>query len=168
MTLSPNHNALRGDRQGLMVHYSAGSFAGTVAWCRDPASGVSYNRVVGPEGEVVVLVPDDRRAWHAGVCRPTSRFAYADANSAFEGIALSGGPPVPPTAAQVGALVRVLAERMRARRWGAAEIWRITGHEHEAWPRGRKHDPSGGSVPPWLDLDAVRTIVAAALAAPSR
>jgi hypothetical protein len=29
--------------------------------------------------------------------------------------------------------------------WPLSELWRITGHVDEAWPRGRKSDPRGPS-----------------------
>lgn len=157
-TPAQNWNARREPRQGLMLHYSAGSYESTVSWCRTAKSGVSYNRVIRWDGHVESVAPDDARAWHAGVCRPSApHFTYADANSAFEGIALAGGPAYgPPTAAAVDALVRLLGARMDANGWPRTDAaWRITSHHLEAWPRGRKQD-----VGDWLDLDAVRRRVA--------
>ena len=143
-----------------MVHYSAGTYESTVDWCRTPASKVSYNTVIGPEGQIAQIVPYDMRAWHAGVCQPSDpqHFPYHDANSAFEGIALSGGPDFhPPTPEQVETLVAVLKSRFAARGWDRRETWRITSHRAEAWPRGRKEDPEGPDLAhPWLDLTVIR------------
>lgn len=155
-----NANALTESRRGVMVHYAAGAFGPSVDWCKNPASKVSYNVIIGPKGEVARIVPWTLRAWHAGVCRTSdpARLPYRDANSAFEGIALSGGPNVgPPATAQVERLVSEIRARFRAHGWGQGDGWRIVGHDTEAWPRGRKVDPTGPDASrPWLDLDAIR------------
>lgn len=159
-----NANALKEPRRGVTVHYTAGTYASSVDWCKNPASKVSYNVIIGPKGEVGRIVPWHLRAWHAGVCRTSdaARLPYRDANSACEGVALSGGPTFgPPTEAQVERLVVLLRERFRAHGWGLDEGWRIVGHDTEAWPRGRKCDPTGPDASrPWLDLDAIRRRVA--------
>jgi N-acetyl-anhydromuramyl-L-alanine amidase AmpD len=163
-----NANELREPRIGCMVHFTRGHFATDAAYCRDPASKVSYNLLIGPDGDTDLIVPWDLRAWHAGVCRPspTSRH-YGDANSAFYGIALAGGPEIgPPTSAQEQTLNEVLFDRFREHQWSVAEWWRIQGHESEAYPPGRKDDPSGsppsyGLAHPWLSLDGVRKALSA-------
>lgn len=174
---SPNHNALRESRIGIGVHYSAGTYDSTVDWCCRPKSQVSYNAVIRWDGHVELLVPWDLRAWHMGPCASSDplRLPYVDANSAFEGIALSGGPEFGrPTREAVAALVKLLRDRMLARAWPLSETWRIVGHETERiytakdtpnaalWgKKGAKSDPSGplplwGPTRPWLDLNAVR------------
>jgi N-acetyl-anhydromuramyl-L-alanine amidase AmpD len=163
-----NANALREPRIGALLHFSDGDFASTVAWCRDPRSRVSYNVVIAPDGAAVQVVPWELRAWHAGVCRPsqTSR-AYEDANSAFYGIALSGGPAFgPPTDAQEQTLTSILFDRFEAHQWSLGDWWRVQGHDSECWPRNRKQDPTGashgyGPAHPWLSLDGVRAALAA-------
>jgi hypothetical protein len=50
----------------VVVHVTESSFASTVAWFRNPRSGVSAHYVVGRDGQVVHMVPDDEIAWHAG------------------------------------------------------------------------------------------------------
>lgn len=160
-----NANALREPRIGCLLHYSDGDFSSTVAWCKDPTSKVSYNVVIAGDGAAVQIVPWDLRAWHAGVCRPsvTSR-SYEDANSAFYGIALSGGPSFgPPTDAQEQTLNAILFDRFEAHQWPLAEWWRVTSHSAEAWPRGRKVDPEGTGPTPWLDMAGVRKALAATL-----
>ena len=151
-----------------MVHFSDGDYASTVAWCRDPASKVAYHVVIGADGHAEQIIPWELRAWHAGACRPsqTSRH-YEDANSAFYGIALAGGPAFgPPTSAQEQTLNEVLYDRFTAHQWPLVEWWRIQGHDTECWPRTRKHDPTGdshgyGPTNPWLSLDGVREALAA-------
>ncbi|HEX7049110.1 MAG TPA: N-acetylmuramoyl-L-alanine amidase, partial [Longimicrobiales bacterium] len=67
---SPNHNARpAGVRPDLIViHGTAGETdAGDLAWCRDPKSQVSYHYLIGRDGRIYRLVPEERRAWHAGV-----------------------------------------------------------------------------------------------------
>lgn len=166
--ISPNHGELREPRIGVMVHFTRGTYAVDCAYCRDPNSKVSYNLIIGPAGESDLIVPWDLRAWHAGVCRPsiTSR-SYEDANSAYFGVALAGGPEHgPPTSAQEQTLNEVIYDRFQEHGWPVQEWWRIQGHESEAWPPGRKDDPSGsppsyGPSNPWLSLDGVRKALAA-------
>ena len=50
----------------VVVHVTESSFASTVAWFRNPRSGVSAHYVVGRDGQIVQMVPDDEIAWHAG------------------------------------------------------------------------------------------------------
>jgi N-acetyl-anhydromuramyl-L-alanine amidase AmpD len=180
---SPNFHAdLREPRIGCMVHYSAGDFNSTVSWVCDPTSKVSYHVVIAGDGAAVQLVPWDARAWHAGLCKPSrdSR-SYEDANSAFYGIALSGGPAFGrPTDAQEQTLNSILWDRFAEHHWPVSEWWRIVGHDTEAvhtkasapehpklWgKRGRKADPTGdshgyGPLNPWLSLEGVRAALAA-------
>jgi len=50
----------------IVIHVTEGSFAGTVAWLRDPHAHSSANFVVSREGRVQELVPLHDIAWHAG------------------------------------------------------------------------------------------------------
>ena len=50
----------------IIIHVSEGSFAGTVAWLRDPRAHSSANFVVDRNGRVQQLVPLHDIAWHAG------------------------------------------------------------------------------------------------------
>jgi hypothetical protein len=50
----------------VVVHVTESSFASTVAWFRNPRAGVSAHYVVGRDGQVAHMVPDDEIAWHAG------------------------------------------------------------------------------------------------------
>lgn len=67
---SPNHDA-RPDGAPvdmLILHYTGmDSGAAAIARLRDPAAKVSAHYVVEEDGRILRLVPEDRRAWHAGV-----------------------------------------------------------------------------------------------------
>jgi N-acetyl-anhydromuramyl-L-alanine amidase AmpD len=162
--LSPNHGPLRDEVLGVMLHYSVGSYAGTLSHCRNPKSAVSYHVVLGPQaGERSQLVPLGRRAWHAGVCRTSdSRLPYTDANSAFVGVAVAtGNPPVVVTPPQFNAIVDECRRIYAHYGWPLTETWRIVGHASEAWPRGRKSDPTGpDATRPVLSVEAVRAALA--------
>ncbi|MBC6441333.1 MAG: N-acetylmuramoyl-L-alanine amidase [Rhodospirillales bacterium] len=83
---SPNH----GERCGgapvdmLILHYTgmASAEVALVQLC-DPAAEVSAHYLVDEDGTVVRLVPEERRAWHAGVASWRGR---TDINSASIGI----------------------------------------------------------------------------------
>jgi len=52
----------------IVLHHSSGNYAGSVSWCLDPKSKVSYHYIIDPrDGSRTQLVYDTRRAWHAGV-----------------------------------------------------------------------------------------------------
>lgn len=130
-------------RIGIMLHYDAStSDAGGIAWLKSPDCKVSYTWAVRDDGSVVEIAPENARAYHAGVCKPSSdRLAYTDANSAFYGIALTAKAGDEVTPAQFESVL-TLCRRLYAKHgWPLLETWRITGHAAEAWPRGRKADP---------------------------
>ena len=52
--------------KAVVLHHTAGSYAGSVAWCMDPASKVSYHCIVAKDGRRTVLADPDERTWHAG------------------------------------------------------------------------------------------------------
>jgi N-acetyl-anhydromuramyl-L-alanine amidase AmpD len=138
-----NWGKLREARQGVCLHYDgSASDAGAVAWLtKDPRARVSYNRLVLDDGQVVKIAPDDARAWHAGTCRPSSAaFTYGDANSALYGVALAAKPGDEVTGKQFDALVNVVRHYFEVEGWPLTDWWRVTDHEQEAWPRGRKVD----------------------------
>lgn len=153
-----NWSALIGPRQGIMLHYSAGNFAGSVAWCQDPASKVSYQAIVSQKGEVALIAPWTARAWHAGNCKSSDpRLPYKDGNSAFEGIALAASPGETVTPEAFAEIVTMVKARFAAHAWPFSETWRVVGHNTEATPRGRKLDPEGNDpAHPVLSVAAVR------------
>lgn len=72
---------------GIVLHHTAGSFQGSVNWCLDTKSKVSYHCIVDVNGDRVELAKDNQRAHHAGVSRFKGR---SDCNSFMLGIAVSG------------------------------------------------------------------------------
>lgn len=146
-------------RIGCLLHFDAStSDAGGIAWLKDPRCKVSYNWAVRDDGTVVPIAPENARAYHAGVCRPSRpELAYTDANSAFYGIAITATSGDVATEPQKQAVV-ALCKRLFAKH-GWTEPWRITGHSAEAHPRGRKADPEGQGPKPVLDVAEIRRYV---------
>ncbi|MDP3416497.1 N-acetylmuramoyl-L-alanine amidase [Falsiroseomonas sp.] len=65
---SPNHDERPQPVDMLVLHYTGmQGGAAAIARLRDPAARVSSHYVVEEDGAVFRLVPEDRRAWHAGV-----------------------------------------------------------------------------------------------------
>jgi N-acetylmuramoyl-L-alanine amidase len=67
---SPNHDARPdGTRIDMLVLHYTGMRSGeaAIARLRDPGARVSAHYVVEEDGSVVRLVPEEQRAWHAGV-----------------------------------------------------------------------------------------------------
>ena len=137
---SPNHGPRRGGVRPDMVvlHYTGmDSAAAALARLCDPAAEVSAHYLVEEGGRVLALVPEDRRAWHAGRARWGD---VSDVNSRSIGIELAnpgggpGGHPFP--APQMRALEDLLAG-IAARHGVPPE--RVVGHACIA-PE-RKADP---------------------------
>jgi N-acetyl-anhydromuramyl-L-alanine amidase AmpD len=85
---SPNVSAGRRiTPQAIVLHHTAGSYAGSVAWCMDPISKVSYHAIVARDGKRTVLADPDERTWHAGV---SSWRGKRDLNSWAIGAAFEG------------------------------------------------------------------------------
>lgn len=156
------HEQLREPRIGVMLHFDgSGTDRGAVDWFGDPKCKVSYQYLVLDDGNFVRIAPDSARAWHAGVCRPSSpRLQYHDANSAFFGIAIASNDVVEATALQMLTTAMLVRQYFDAQRWALDELWRIVGHDTEAWPRGRKTDPTGPRQQnPILSVASIRSLV---------
>ena len=52
--------------KAIVLHHTSGSYAGSVAWCMNPASRVSYHCIVAKDGRRSTLADPDERTWHAG------------------------------------------------------------------------------------------------------
>ncbi len=146
---SPNHDERlgRATPDSIVLHYT-GMADGSSALARlcDPASQVSCHYLVGEDGTVVQLVPEARRAWHAGQSVWAGK---TDLNSASVGIEIVNGghafglPAFPdPQVAAVIALCRDVGARH------AIAPERVLAHSDIA-PR-RKQDP--GERFPWRAL----------------
>jgi N-acetylmuramoyl-L-alanine amidase len=144
---SPNFDARRAPPDMIILHYT-GMPTGeeALARLRDPLAKVSAHYLVEEDGRVFRLVPEERRAWHAG--RSWWR-GETDCNSASIGIEIVnpgrefGYRPFPD--AQIEAVIGLL-DAVRGR-WTIPNA-RILGHSDVA--PGRKDDP--GELFPWKRL----------------
>jgi N-acetylmuramoyl-L-alanine amidase len=133
---SPNFGERRnGARPDLVViHYTAmESCAAALERLCDPAAEVSSHYLISEVGEVLSLVPEEARAWHAGA---GSWGAVTDVNSRSIGIELANRGAEPFPATQMLALEHLLGDVMSR--------WRIPPERviaHSDMAPGRKGDP---------------------------
>ncbi|MCZ0960762.1 N-acetylmuramoyl-L-alanine amidase [Paracoccus benzoatiresistens] len=132
---SPNHGDRRGQRPELVVLHYTGMADTAEARARlcDPAAEVSAHWLVHEDGRAEALVPEDRRAWHAGAGSWQDR---DDVNSRSIGIEIANPGDRPFPARQMDALVMVLRDIMARWRIGPDAV---IGHSDMA--PGRKIDP---------------------------
>jgi N-acetylmuramoyl-L-alanine amidase len=144
---SPNFDSRTAPPDMVLVHYT-GMPTGeeALARLRDPAAKVSAHYLIEQDGRAFVLVPEERRAWHAGV---SFWRGERNLNGASIGIELvnpgddGGRHPFPD--AQIVTLLELLG--------GIRDRWtvpnaRIVGHSDVA--PDRKADP--GELFPWKRL----------------
>ena len=118
----------------MVIHYTAmRSTAAALKTLCNPATEVSAHYLIAPDGEVLSLVPEDLRAWHAGA---GAWGAVRDVNSRSIGIELSNDGASPFAAPQMDALTALL--RGITARWQIRPE-RVIGHSDMA--PGRKIDP---------------------------
>jgi N-acetylmuramoyl-L-alanine amidase len=135
----------------LVLHYTGmKDAASAIDWLTNPASKVSSHYVVAEDGQVLRLVEEDKRAWHAG--RSLWR-GITDVNSASIGIEIVnpgheyGYRPFPET--QMAALIPLVAEIVRTFDIAPANV---VGHSDIA--PARKQDP--GELFDWERLAKLR------------
>lgn len=135
----------------IVLHYTGTEDAeSAIALLRDPAAGVSSHYLVAEDGNVLRLVAEEKRAWHAG--RSHWR-GVRDVNSASIGIEIAnpghqwGYRPFPE--AQVDAVIRLVDDIKRRH---AITRGNIVGHSDIA--PDRKDDP--GEMFPWGRLARLR------------
>ena len=135
MSLSPNHGDRRGQRPELVVLHYTGMADGASARARlcDPAAEVSAHWLIHENGLTEALVPEDRRAWHAGAGAWQGR---DDVNSRSIGIELVNPGDSPFPEPQMAALERLLHQILA--RWSIPAAG-VIGHSDMA--PGRKSDP---------------------------
>lgn len=146
---SPNHGERANGRKPdmILLHYTGmGSADGALDWLCREESQVSSHYFVHEDGRVVQLVPEARRAWHAG---KSCWAGETDINSCSIGIEVAnpghpgGLPGFPDT--QISAVVELC--RDCGSRWGIPAE-RVLGHSDVA--PIRKVDP--GENFPWQEL----------------
>jgi N-acetylmuramoyl-L-alanine amidase len=146
---SPNQDARPGGVDMLVLHYTGMQTAqAALDRLRDPAAKVSSHYVVDEDGAVYGLVPEARRAWHAGVSFWRGRRALNDGSVGIEIVNPGhefGYRPFP--AAQIAAvthLCRGILDRH------PIPPCHVVGHSDIA--PDRKQDP--GELFPWAELAA--------------
>lgn len=146
---SPNHDARPSGAaiDMLVLHYTGMKTADeALARLCDPQAKVSAHYTIGTDGRVYVHVPEERRAWHAGVS-----FWAGETNVNGRSIGIELVNPghefgyVPFAEAQIAALID-LARAILSRH--AIPAPRVLGHSDVA--PGRKMDP--GELFPWQRL----------------
>lgn len=133
---SPNHGERRGGLRPslIVIHYTAmESCAAARDRLCDPLAEVSAHWLISETGAAEALVPEDRRAWHAGAGEWRG---MADINSRSIGIELANRGDHPFPEPQMQALERVLSAIMA--RWSIGPDG-VIGHSDMA--PGRKADP---------------------------
>ncbi len=147
---SPNFDERTSPVSILVLHYTGmGDAAQAIAWLRNPDSQVSSHYVVAEDGQILQLVDEARRAWHAG--KSSWRDVTANVNSASVGIEIVnpghefGYRPFP--GAQMDALIPLVAGIVS--RHGIAPA-NVVGHSDIA--PARKQDP--GELFDWQALAA--------------
>lgn len=68
----------------VILHHTCGNYAGSVSWCLNPASRVSYHCIIAEDGRRTVLATPDKRTWHAGLANWKGK---KDINSISVGLA---------------------------------------------------------------------------------
>jgi N-acetylmuramoyl-L-alanine amidase len=147
---SPNHAERKGGRTPdmLLLHYTGMQSSLTaLARLRDENEPrVSSHYLIDDEGTIVQLVPEARRAWHAGLA---SWAGESDINSCSIGIEIAnpghefGYSDFPPH--QIGAVIALCKDIVARHKIPAA---RVLAHSDVA--PGRKQDP--GEKFPWRKL----------------
>ncbi len=144
---SPNFDARKVPPRLIVLHYTGmESGAAALERLRDPAAKVSAHYLLDEDGALLRLVPEERRAWHAGA---SSWRGETDVNGVSIGVELvnpgheHGLRPYPE--AQIARLIALLDD-IRGR-W-RVEDQDIVGHSDVA--PARKRDP--GELFPWRRL----------------
>lgn len=150
-TPSPNFDVRTLPITMVVLHYTGMTDAASaIAWLTNPIAKVSSHYLIAEDGQVVRMVADEHRAWHAGKSHWRQ---IDDVNSASIGIEIVnpghefGYRPFPD--AQIDALIPLLSDIVA--RYGITR-GNIVGHSDIA--PARKQDP--GELFPWGRLAKLR------------
>jgi N-acetyl-anhydromuramyl-L-alanine amidase AmpD len=121
----------------VVLHATAGGLTGTLAWFRNPGSGVSAHYVVAKEGTVYQMVAEAMAAHHAGASSYQGRTGFNDFSIGIEIVNRNDGlDPYPPAQFEaVADLVAYLVDR-----YGIQPAWVVT---HAQVSTAGKTDPRG-------------------------
>lgn len=140
---SPNWNARKSPVDMIVLHYTGmSSLADVLDKLCDPASQLSAHFVVDVDGRIFQLVPEGRRAWHAGV---SNWQGHRDVNSRSIGIEIMNNGTAPFTHEQMRSVVAICRAMMQKY---DIPPHHVVGHSDVA--PGRKDDP--GPRFPWVHL----------------
>jgi N-acetyl-anhydromuramyl-L-alanine amidase AmpD len=130
---TPNVSAKPIKPEGVVLHHSGGSYAGGVAWIKNPASRVSYHVLVAQDGRRTVFAAPTQRTWHAGI---SSRKGRKDLNSYAIGASFAGDTNKEPlTEAAMASMAEYLEPIMREHRLTLDDVT-----DHRTVSPGRKDD----------------------------
>jgi hypothetical protein len=123
----------------VVLHATAGSLAGTLAWFANPNSGVSAHYVVAKDGDVYQMVEEKRRAHHAGASSYQGREDFNDFSIGIELVNRNDGiDPYPPDQFEAAvALVSYLVDKYDIQReWivGHADISTVGKTDPKGFP----------------------------------
>ena len=133
------HKSDRGGYKPSMVviHGDAGKTdEGTIAWLADPTSKVSYHYLVGRNGRIYQFVPEQQKAWHAGISRYNNEKVVNSVNPFSIGLCFANNGTEPFTDIQYTEGAKLLAAVCKRHN---IPLHRVRGH-YEVSP-GRKTDP---------------------------
>lgn len=137
---SPNTTPRYGvDIDTIVLHHTASNdTAGDLATLTSPNSGVSAHYLIGRDGTIFQLVPDELQAWHAGESQLRGEPSVNPRSIGIE-ITNDGSGSTPFTDAQYAALRKLVPHLVAAY---DVPIENIVGHKDVAVPVGRKSDPA--------------------------
>jgi len=119
----------------IVLHHTSGSYNGSVSWCMNPESKVSYHVIIARNGNRTVLADDTARCWHAGI---SSWQGAPDCNSYSLGVAWDGDTYEDPLGeAAMDSAIQYIIPRMK--KWHIP-MSRIVTHQQIA--PNRKNDIS--------------------------
>jgi len=141
---SPHRSKRRGTREitAIVIHHTGSmNIDGTINWFQMPVAKVSAHYIVGRQGQVVQMVKDEDKAWHAGRSAMNPRSSppgEPNVNNFSIGIELVGDNDSGFTDKQLASLY-ALCELLIVKYKIKPE--RVVGHCHIS--PGRKIDPDG-------------------------
>jgi len=143
--VSPNYSTRPSGTavSAIVLHTTEGSFDSDAEWLCNPTTGVSCHYVIPPSGSTIYsLVPDSKRAWHAGDSTYNGRSNWNTFSIGIE-ISHKKGQPYPNGQRNLTAelCIDLIARYHIGQEWIAAHRWVAT-------PSGRKSDPTD-----WNDTD---------------
>jgi N-acetyl-anhydromuramyl-L-alanine amidase AmpD len=132
---TPNKGSSLIKPEAVILHHTSGSYNGSVSWCMNPDSKVSYHVIIARDGRRTVLADDRFRTWHAGKSVWQGR---PDLNSWSLGLAWDGDTYFEPLGEDaMRSAIEYLVPRMK--RWNIPMNMVLT---HQQIAPARKNDIS--------------------------